>query len=183
MSLHVNSYGSSSGWSWQIKLKRVLWAPFRIFFLPGTTQYLSPLRVLLLRVFGADIKGKVLIQEGVKIWYPWNLVMRHGASIGRSAEVYNFAAVNIGEQATVSQYAYLCTASHDYTKSTMPLTYLPIVIADQGWVAAGAFIGPGVSVGQGAVVGARAVVTRDVAPWKVVAGNPAREVRSRHLVA
>ncbi len=183
MSLQVNSYGSSSGWSWQVKLKRVLWAPFRIFFLMGTTQYLSPLRVLLLRVFGADIKGQVLIQEGVKIWYPWNLTMRHGASIGRSAEVYNFALVTIGEQSTVSQYAYLCTASHDYTKSTMPLTYLPILIADQSWVAAGAFIGPGVTVGEGAVVGARAVVTRDVAPWKVVAGNPAREVRSRHLVA
>jgi putative colanic acid biosynthesis acetyltransferase WcaF len=48
-------------------------------------------------------------------------------------------------------------------------------------VAAGCFIGPGVTVGEGAVVGAYSVVTKDVPPWSIVAGNPARVLRERRL--
>jgi glycosyltransferase involved in cell wall biosynthesis/acetyltransferase-like isoleucine patch superfamily enzyme/SAM-dependent methyltransferase len=53
----------------------------------------------------------------------------------------------------------------------------PIVIEDGAWVGFGAVIMKGVTIGKGAVVGARSVVTRDVAPYNVVAGNPARFVR------
>ena len=56
----------------------------------------------------------------------------------------------------------------------MPLVTSPIVVGDRAWVAADAFIGPGVTIGEGAVVGARSSVYRDVEPWTVVAGNPAR---------
>jgi putative colanic acid biosynthesis acetyltransferase WcaF len=57
----------------------------------------------------------------------------------------------------------------------------PIVIEDQVWICADAFVGPGVTVGKGAVVGARAVVVKDVGPWDVVAGNPARFVKKRTM--
>lgn len=57
----------------------------------------------------------------------------------------------------------------------------PIVIADQVWVCADAFIGPGVTIGEGAVVGARACVFKDVEPWSVVGGNPARFIKKRIL--
>jgi putative colanic acid biosynthesis acetyltransferase WcaF len=63
----------------------------------------------------------------------------------------------------------------------MPLVYHPITIGAQSWVAAGCFIGPGITVGEGAVVGAYSVVTRDVPPWSIVAGNPARFIRERRL--
>ena len=56
-----------------------------------------------------------------------------------------------------------------------------ITIGSYVWIAAGAFIGPGVTIGDGAVVGARAVVTRDVEPWTVVAGNPARMIKRREI--
>ena len=57
----------------------------------------------------------------------------------------------------------------------------PITIGRKAWIASEAFIGPGVEVGEGAVVGARGVVVRDVKPWIVVAGNPARDVGARDL--
>jgi virginiamycin A acetyltransferase len=53
------------------------------------------------------------------------------------------------------------------------------VIGADVWVGAEAWIMPGVTIGPGAIVAAKAVVTRDVAPYAVVAGNPAREVRRR----
>lgn len=55
----------------------------------------------------------------------------------------------------------------------------PIVLADNAWVAAEAYLAPGVTMGEGAVAAARAVVTRNVAAWNVVAGNPARVIRQR----
>jgi len=55
------------------------------------------------------------------------------------------------------------------------------MIADNVWICADSFIGPDVTVGEGAVVGARAVVMKDVEPWVVVAGNPARAIKKRNI--
>jgi len=55
----------------------------------------------------------------------------------------------------------------------------PVTIGNDVWLARDALILSGVSIGHGAVVAARAVVTRDVAPYAIVAGNPARQVRLR----
>ena len=55
----------------------------------------------------------------------------------------------------------------------------PIVIEDQAWIGAKAFVGMGVTIGQGAVVGATASVYKNVEPWTVVGGNPARVIKKR----
>jgi putative colanic acid biosynthesis acetyltransferase WcaF len=170
-----------SGWSAGVKLKRMLWVPFRVLFIRGTGRWLSPLRVYALKLFGARIERPVLVMDGVTVWHPWSLTLHRYCTLGRGVEVYNYAHVSIGEQATVSQYTYLCSASHDFEDRTMPLTYRPIAIGAQAWVAAGCFIGPGVSVGEGAVVGAYSVVVKDVPAWTVVAGNPARTIGPRRL--
>jgi putative colanic acid biosynthesis acetyltransferase WcaF len=172
-----------SGWPLSVKLRRVLWIPFKLLFLRGSGRSLSPLRLSALRLFGAQIELPALVMDGVKVWHPWSLTLRRYCTLGRGVEVYNYAPITIGEQATVSQETFLCSATHDFEDPTMPLKFAPIIIGDQSWVAAGCFIGPGVTVGEGAVVGARAVVTKDVAPWTVVAGNPARFIKMRHLKA
>lgn len=101
--------------------------------------------------------------------------------LGDYVVCYNIGGVHIGAYSTVSQYTHLCSSSHDFTQPTMPQTFATVMIGDQVWVCADVFVGPGVSIGQGAVVGARAVVTKDVEPWTVVAGNPARFIRKRIL--
>jgi putative colanic acid biosynthesis acetyltransferase WcaF len=170
-----------SGWSFGVKLKRLLWTPFRVLFIRGSGRWLSPLRVHALMLFGARIDRPVLIMDGVTVWHPWSLTLERYCTLGRGVEVYNYADIVVGEQATVSQYTYLCSASHDYEDPTMPLVCLPIVIGAQAWVAAGCFIGPGVRVGEGAVIGACSVVMKDVPPWTVAAGNPARVLKARRL--
>jgi putative colanic acid biosynthesis acetyltransferase WcaF len=81
----------------------------------------------------------------------------------------------------ISQQAYLCAGTHDYTKVDLPLITLPIDIGPEAWVCARAFVGPGVKIGEGAVVAACAVVVKDVRPWMIVGGNPAKEIKARQL--
>jgi galactoside O-acetyltransferase len=57
------------------------------------------------------------------------------------------------------------------------ITIKPVSIRDKAWIGFGAVILKGVTVGEGAVIGAHSVVTHDVAPYTVVAGNPARVIR------
>ena len=105
------------------------------------------------------------------------------SAIGEEALIYNLGPVTIGARATISHRAHLCAGTHDYTQPDLPLLKPPITIGGQAWVCADAFVGPNVMVGEGAVVGARAVVVRNVEPWTVVAGNPARMIKRRELQA
>jgi len=138
-------------------------------------------RRFLLRSFGATVGNEVNIYGSALIYFPWNLSIGNWSSIGEWALIYNLGPVTIGEKVTISQRAHICSGTHDYTKTDMPLLKPPIQIKDEVWICADAFVGPGVIVGEGAIVGARAVVVRDVQPWTVVAGNPAREVKKRRL--
>jgi putative colanic acid biosynthesis acetyltransferase WcaF len=135
----------------------------------------------LLRRFGARIGRNVHIHPSVRIFIPWNLEAGDWSAIGFDALIYNLGVVRIGERVTVSQRAHLCAGTHDFRDPTMPLKKVPITIGNDAWICADAFVGPDVTVGEGAVVGARTVVVKDVSPWTIVAGNPAREIGRRTL--
>jgi putative colanic acid biosynthesis acetyltransferase WcaF len=107
---------------------------------------------------------------------------RH-SSLANDVDCYSVAPVKLGVHATVSQYAFLCTATHDYEDPDFRLITKPIEIGDYAWIGARAFVGPGVSIGEGAVVGATASVYRDVPEWTVVGGNPANFIKQRVLAA
>ena len=117
----------------------------------------------------------------VRIWAPWRLTLEDEATLGHFVDCYCVAPVTVGAHATVSQYGYLCTATHDPTDPNMRLISRPIRIGSGAWVCARAFVGPGVTVAEGAVVAACAVAVRDVPPWTIVAGNPARAIKERRL--
>jgi putative colanic acid biosynthesis acetyltransferase WcaF len=87
----------------------------------------------------------------------------------------------VGKYTTVSQYTYLCTATHDYRQLHCPLVTGTMDIGDYAWVCAQAFVMPNVSIGQGTVVGARSVVTRSLPAWIVAAGNPCRVLKRREI--
>jgi putative colanic acid biosynthesis acetyltransferase WcaF len=55
------------------------------------------------------------------------------------------------------------------------------MIGSEAWICADAFVGPGVTIGEGAIVAARAVTVKDVRPWSIVIGNPAREIKRREI--
>jgi len=134
---------------------------------------------MLLRVFGASIAADARPYPRARIWAPWNLRMDAASVLANDVDCYSVARITLGRHATVSQYSYLCSASHDYMQLSMPMICAPITIEDEAWVAADVFVGPGVTVGRGAVVCARSTVIRDVPAWHVVAGSPVRNIRLR----
>lgn len=163
------------------KVGRVLWGAVWLLLFRPSPRVMHGWRRLLLRLFGARVGRNSRISASVRVWAPWNLSVGDEASLAHAVDCYCVAPIHIGEHATVSQEAFLCSASHEITDPHMRLISAPIEIADQAWVCARAFVGPGVRVGSGAVVGACAVVTRDVTDWTVVAGNPARYIKRREI--
>ena len=161
---------------------RMLWTiVWGVFARPLPRSVGSGWKRFLLRLFGARIDATAIVYSSAKVYYPANLTMGAYACLASDVDCYNVAPITIGANSTVSQGAYLCTASHDITDPLNPLVTKPIVIEDQAWVAAGAFVGMGVTIGQGAVVGARAAVFKDVEPWTVVGGNPAKFIKRREI--
>ena len=95
--------------------------------------------------------------------------------------VYNLGPVSIGAHTVLSQDAYVCAGTHDYSRPDLPLLRPPIIIGAGVWVCAKAFIGPGVTIADNVVVGACAVVTKNVPADVIVQGNPALVVRARRM--
>jgi putative colanic acid biosynthesis acetyltransferase WcaF len=139
------------------------------------------LRPALLRLFGATVPVRCLISGSVKVYFPWLITLGTDVAISSGVVFYNLGGVTVGRRVVISQDVYLCGGTHDYTRPVYPLVRKPIDIEDDVWIGAGAFIGPGVRIGRGSVVGARAVVFKDIPPWKVVVGNPARVIKDRVL--
>ena len=101
------------------------------------------------------------------------------SSLGAQVDCYSVDAIRIGAYATVSQYSFLCAASHDPDSAEMTLLTAPIVIGNHAWIAADVFIAPGVVIGEGVMIGARSSVFKNVPEWSVAVGTPAHTIRKR----
>jgi acetyltransferase-like isoleucine patch superfamily enzyme len=112
---------------------------------------------------------------------PPNLEMGEYAVIGWRTLCYSMDRVVIGDYAIVSQCSFLLAGTHDIDDLNFQLQTKPIHIGRRAWVAACAIVGPGVTIGEGAVLGGGGVAFKDLEPWTVYAGNPARKLRARKL--
>jgi putative colanic acid biosynthesis acetyltransferase WcaF len=163
------------------KLGRLLWQPVWLIFFRLSPRFTFGWRNFLLRCFGAKIGPRCAIYPSCRIWAPWNLEMGEQSCLSFDVDCYCVDKIRIGNFVTVSQYAFLCTASHDIGSLDMALKTASIHLADRSWVCADVFVAPGVTMGEGSVAAAGAVVVRDVPAWNVVGGNPARFIKIRRL--
>lgn len=157
---------------------RILWGAGKVLF-RVTPRPCFAIRRNLLRLFGAKIGDRVNIYPSAMIYYPWNLKVGDDSAIGEWALVYNLGSVEIGERVTISQRVHLCAGTHDYTDPSMPLIKPSIVVSDEAWVCADAFVGPGVHVGHRSIIAAASVLVKNCAPSSIVGGNPAKFLKVR----
>jgi putative colanic acid biosynthesis acetyltransferase WcaF len=136
-------------------------------------------RVFLLRAFGARIGTSCRIYPRARIWAPWNLECDDVVAIADHAVIYNPARVHLGSHSIVSEQAYLCGATHDYTDAAFPMIWAPITIERYAWICARASVQLGVTVREGAILGLGAVATGDLEPWSIYVGIPARRIKAR----
>lgn len=176
----MEQFGEGERWPYpkRIYVFRLIWAIVWLTIWKLCWWRLPMLRTLILRLFGAKV-GSVGLAGSTWIEMPWDLTIGRGVIVGPRVHLYNLGALEIGDHSVISQDAYICGGTHDHTDPTYPLIRKRVKIGSYVWIAAGAFVHPGVTIGDGALIGARAVVTRDVEPWTIVAGNPAKVIKRR----
>jgi putative colanic acid biosynthesis acetyltransferase WcaF len=163
------------------RLFRASWSVTWLLLAAWTPPMLHRWRIALLRLYGARIADAAAVYGSARIWYPPRLQVGRFARVSPNVTLYNVAKITLQDYAIVSQGANLCSASHDIEDIHFQTVARPIMIGRRAWVAADAFVGPGVTVGEGAVLGARGCAFRDLDPWTVYAGNPARALKKRRI--
>ena len=140
--------------------------------MPGTAEYTK----LLHRIFPA-------MGENSRVSTPLTAVRPHMVSIGKNVVVMpgclmmSAGGITIDDGAMIAANVQLISNNHDLYERQI-ITCKPVHIGKNAWIGAGATILPGVTVGDNAVVGAASVVTKDVASDTIVAGNPAKFIKS-----
>ncbi len=163
------------------RIRRALWQIACLLLFRISPRPFHAWRRFVLRSFGASIGRDCHIYPGVRIWAPWNLRCEDVVAIADGAIVYNPSLISIGSHATISQEAYLCGATHAYEQPGFPLVSSEIHVGPRAWVCARATVQPGITIGEGAVLALASVATRDLAPWGVYAGIPARRIKDRKI--
>lgn len=115
----------------------------------------------------AWFEGKGLFEMGVN------------SVVNQKCHLDNRGGITIGDNVSISSQVCILTADHDMASPTNEGRERPVHIEDYVFIGTRAMILPGVTLGRGAVVGAGAVVTRDVPPYTIVAGIPAKKIGDR----
>lgn len=153
------------------------------------------------QLFGAFVIGRIPIHR-VRLWWyrhvlkmtigqrtsvHWRAVFYRpsGISIGSNSILGNDCfldgrrGLTIGDNVNIGGHVQIFTLEHDPDRPDFGVKGGPVTIHERAYVATRATILPAVTIGEGAVVAAGAVVTRDVAPFTIVGGVPARFIRNR----
>lgn len=161
------------------KIKSRVWAMINMTIFRWNFFFMRKYRVAILKLFGAKIDWSCSIDRTSTIIAPWNLTMKEKSSLGEFSLIMCHNEVVIGKKTCIGRDVYLLTGSHNIESNTFELTTGPINIGSCVWVATRSTVGKGVTIGDGAVVAAESNVVKDVEPWTVVGGNPAKFIKKR----
>lgn len=138
------------------------------------------IRKSVLRLLRASIGKNVRLHHGCEIRKPSRLKIGNNTIVGWRSVLDSRGGLEIGENVNISSEASIWTAQHDPQSSEFGSVVAPVIIKDRAWISHRAIILPGITIGEGAVVAAGAVVTKDVAPYTMVGGIPAKVIGERN---
>ena len=132
------------------------------------------------QMLGAKIGKTTFPCRRVEILLPKGLRIGENVAIGWFAELDARAGITIDHNSNISSHVKLITGSHDIDDPEFTADFRPITIGHHVWIGTGATVLQGVTIGDGAVVAAGAVVTKDIPPYEVWGGVPAKFIRKRN---
>lgn len=137
------------------------------------------LRIWCLNRFkNVSVNKKSPIYSGFE-WLEGPFEVGKGTSIGFNCHIDCRRGVFIGDNVCLATGVKIWTLHHDYNSVHFDCIGAPVKIGNYAWICSYCVILPGVTIGEGAVVAAGAVVTKDVEPWTVVGGIPAKMIGRR----
>lgn len=137
------------------------------------------IRLILLKRLGAKICDNVSIFGGVKFRNPAKLIINEGCSIGPGVLLDSRCGLEIGKNVTIASETIIWTLHHDYNDSNFKTIGEKVVIGNYAWLCSRSIILPGVTIGEYAVIASGSVVTKNVEPYTVVGGVPAKKIGER----
>lgn len=136
-------------------------------------------RLFVYRMLGMKIGRGSHIYMGAEVRSPHLISVGTGCSIGHNAVLDGRGRLTIGSNVNISTGVWIWTMDHDPNSPTFDVRHEPVTIGDLAWLSCRVVVLPGVSIGEGAIVAAGAVVTKDVDPYAIVGGVPARRIGER----
>ena len=165
--------------TWE-KLFRNGWQRYMLFQVGMVPSH--HIRRFIYKALGAELGKNVVFHFRTEIRGIHRLKIGEGTIIGDNALLDARYGLTIGKNVNLSSNVTIYSGAHDhrdpYFRTTTDTTH-PVTIGDRAWIGSNAIILTGVNIGEGAVVCAGCVVTKDVEPYAVVAGIPARKVNER----
>jgi acetyltransferase-like isoleucine patch superfamily enzyme len=142
------------------------------------------LRGLFYRLLFKRTASLPLIYAGVYLTHTYGLEVGRHFSVNSGSLLDARGGIRVGNWVMVGPQVAIVSSEHDYMQTERPMASLdhqmrPVVIEDDVWIGAHAFIRGGIKIGQGAVIAAGAMVVADVAPWDIVGGVPAKVIGHR----
>lgn len=140
----------------------------------------NPLRNYYLRIFGIHITGsKSCIHRSCKFFHVGKFRMGKNSVVNFDCYLDNRRGIYIGNNVGIAHNTKIYTLGHDLEDSRFKAKGSAVHIGNNVFIFSNALIMPGVNIGEGAIVLAGSVVTKDVEPWTIVGGNPAKKIRDR----
>ena len=126
---------------------------------------------------------RVNVEKGANFYTGWEIEVGDDSSLGIDCMIpYN---LKVGKDVMMGPYVVVVGEGHEFSDLQTPMrlqgsrTSPPVRIEDDVWIGTRAIILPGLTIGKGSIIGAGAVVTKDVPPYAICAGNPARVIKYR----
>jgi maltose O-acetyltransferase len=154
-----------------------------ISYMPFSFGLTKPFRGFLCRFFLKKC-GKNINIERRACLFGSNIEIGDNSGIGINARLYSGGGIIIGNDVMMGEDVVILSQNHkhsDITRSMRGTGYelAPVIIEDDVWIGLRVIILPGVRISRSSIVGAGAVVTKNVPPFSIVAGNPARVIKTR----
>lgn len=147
-------------------------------------QGLNKLRMRTLSFFTKEFGKNILICRRCIISHPWNLAIKDNVFININCMINAEGGITIGANTIIGPFTTIWSSNHKFSNTDAAIqrqghVYKPVDISEDVWIGAQVTVLPGVMIGKGAIVGAGAVVTKDVPPYAVVGGSPAKIIKVR----